>query len=273
MQVDTHVHFWEYNQQRDDWMESMPVLQQNYFPFDLISTLKENAIDACVAVQASQSEDETTFLVDLANKHPFIKGVVGWIDLQDPTIEERLNHFSQYAIIKGWRHVVQGEPDDFLLRPDFHRGIKALQPLGYTYDILIYAHQLKPAIEFVSHFPEQPFVIDHCAKPDVAHQQIHAWKNSMQEIAQVPNVFCKLSGLLTEAKWNEWSDVEFYPYLDVVVDSFGVDRLLFGSDWPVVLVSGGYSKWKNLLENYFSGYSAADKAKIFGENALRFYHL
>jgi len=273
MQVDTHVHFWEYNQQRDDWMESMPVLQQNYFPAKLISTFQENNIDACVAVQASQSEDETTFLIDLANQHPFIKGVVGWIDLQDPNIEARLNHFSQYPIIKGWRHVVQGEPDDFLLRPDFHRGIKALQPLGYTYDILIYPHQLKPAIEFVSRFQDQAFVIDHCAKPNIAQHQIQEWKNLMQEMAQAPNVYCKLSGLLTEAKWNEWSDVDFYPYLDVVVDSFGIDRLLFGSDWPVVLVSGGYSKWKNLLENYFSGYSAADKAKIFGENAIRFYHL
>lgn len=273
MQVDTHVHFWEYNQQRDDWMDSMPVLQQNYFPSNLVATLEENKIDHCVAVQASQSEDETRFLVDLANKHPFIKGVVGWIDLQDENIEERLTHFSHYPIIKGWRHVVQGEPDDFLLRPNFQRGIKALQPFGYTYDLLIYHHQLKPALEFVARFPEQPLVIDHCAKPDVAHQQIHDWKNLMLEIAKAPNVYCKLSGLLTEAKWNEWADADFYPYLDVAIEAFGIDRLLFGSDWPVVLVSGGYSKWKNLLENYLSGFSEEDKAKVFGENAVRFYHL
>lgn len=273
MRVDTHVHFWEYDQQRDSWMESMPVLQQNYLPQTIVDTLAENKIDACVAVQASQSEEETMFLVDLANKNPFIKGVVGWIDLQHDNIEERLQHFSQYPIIKGWRHVVQGEPNDFLLRPNFQLGIKALQAFGYTYDILIYHHQLQPAIEFVSKFPEQPFVIDHCAKPAIANQQIQNWKKQMQEIAKAPNVHCKLSGLLTEAKWNEWTEADITPYLDVVFEAFGVDRLLFGSDWPVVLVAGGYAKWKTLVENYMSGFSETEKAKVFGENAVQFYHL
>lgn len=273
MRVDTHVHFWEYDQQRDDWMDNMPVLQQNYLPDNLVHTLEENNIEGCVAVQASQSEGETMFLVDLANKHQLIKGVVGWIDLQHENIEERLQHFSQYPIIKGWRHVVQGEPNDFLLRPNFQRGVKALQPFGYTYDILIYHHQLQPAIEFVSKFPEQQLVIDHCAKPDIANQQIDEWKNLMQEIAKAPNVYCKLSGLVTEAKWNDWTEAELHAYLDVVFDAFGVDRLMFGSDWPVVLVSGGYSSWVKVLDSYMQNFSETDKVKVFGENAIRFYHL
>lgn len=273
MRVDTHVHFWEYDQQRDDWMETMPVLQQNYLPDNLVLTLEENNIDGCVAVQASQSEEETMFLVDLANKHQLIKGVVGWIDLQHENIEECLQHFSQYPIIKGWRHVVQGEPNDFLLRPNFQRGVKALQPFGYTYDILIYHHQLQPAIEFVSQFPEQQLVIDHCAKPDIANQQIHDWKNRMQEIAKAPNVYCKLSGLLTEAKLNDWTEADLHPYLDVVFDAFGVDRLLFGSDWPVVLVSGGYNSWVKVLNDYMRNFSETDKVKVVGKNAIRFYHL
>jgi L-fuconolactonase len=273
MQVDTHVHFWEYDKERDTWMDDMKILQQDYLPQTIAGTLKRNGIDACVAVQASQSELETHFLTELANTHGIIKGVVGWIDLQNENIEERLQYFSQYPVIKGWRHVVQGEPDDFLLRPAFQRGIQALALHGYTYDILIYHQQLKRALEFVSRFPEQKMVIDHCAKPDIAHKKIDEWKVLMQEIAKHPNVHCKLSGLFTEAKWKEWSAADFYPYLDVVVDAFGIDRVMFGSDWPVILVSGIYVQWKSLLEKYFEGFAEEERGKVFGENAVGFYKL
>lgn len=274
MRVDTHVHFWHYDPQRDAWInEDMDLLKQDYLPDHLSHTLKRNGFDACVAVQASQAELETHFLVELAHSHDFIKGVVGWIDLQNGNIEERLQYFSQYPIIKGWRHVVQGEPDDFLLRPDFQRGIRALQPYGYTYDILIYHHQLRPALEFVAAFPDQKFVIDHCAKPDIAHKQIDEWKALMQQMAQHPNVFCKISGLLTEARWRHWSAADFYPYLDTVFEAFGTDRLLFGSDWPVVLLSGIYVQWKSLVEKYMQGYKEEEKEKVFGGNAVRFYGL
>jgi L-fuconolactonase len=274
MQVDTHVHFWKYNKLREAWItDDMKILQQDYLPHMLSPVLKRNEIEGCIAVQASQEELETHFLIELAKKYAFIKGVVGWIDLQNDNIEERLHYFSQYPIIKGWRHVVQGEPDDFLLRPAFQRGIRALQPFGFTYDVLIYHHQLKPALEFVSKFPEQKMVIDHCAKPDIANKKIDDWKLLMQQIAKHPNVYCKLSGLFTEAKWKQWSPAEFYPYLDVVFEAFGTDRLLFGSDWPVILVSGIYVQWKSLLEKYMENFSEEERNKVFGDNAVQFYNL
>jgi L-fuconolactonase len=274
MVIDTHVHFWKYDKQRDAWItDEMKVLQQDYVPQQIASTLRRNGVDGCVAVQADQSELETHFLVELAKTNEIIRGVVGWIDLQGDDINERLQYFSQYSSIKGWRHVVQGEPDDFLLRKRFQQGVAALQPYGYTYDILIYPKQLKAALEFVSVFPEQAFVIDHCAKPEIRHGKIDEWKLQMREMAKFPNVCCKLSGLLTEARWKGWSAGEFFPYLDVVVEAFGTDRLMFGSDWPVILLAGSYVQWKSLLQKYFENFSEEDKEKVFGENAVRFYRL
>ena len=274
MIIDTHVHFWKYDKVRDAWITNdMKILRQDYVPAHLIPTLKRNDVDGCVAVQAGQSEYETHFLVELSKTHPEIKGVVGWIDLLNKNLEERLQFFSQYNIIKGWRHVVQSEPDDFLLRADFQNGIRALQLYSYNYDILIYHYQLKAALEFVSKFPEQKFVIDHCAKPDIGKKDIEEWKRSINEIAKHTNVYCKLSGLLTETRWKQWSPADFYPYLDTVFEAFGTDRLMFGSDWPVMLLSGIYVQWKSLLEKYMENFVEEDRLKVFGENAIQFYSL
>jgi L-fuconolactonase len=271
--IDAHVHFWQYNKQRDSWMDNMKLLQKDYLPGTLSSTLKNNGVDGCVAVQASQQELETHFLVELAKTHSFINGVVGWVDLQKHDIEQRVEYFSQYPVIKGWRHIVQAEPDGFLGRTNFKRGVKTLERYNYSYDILIYSQQLKPALEFVAAFPGMKLVIDHCAKPDIARKKIDDWKVLIEEIAKNPNVCCKLSGLLTEAKWKEWSPVDFYPCLDVVFGAFGTDRLLFGSDWPVLLVSGMYVQWKSLLEKYMEGFTPEERANVFGGNAIRFYNL
>jgi len=274
MRVDSHVHFWHYDEQEYDWIsDGMEVLQQDYLPRHVARTLNRNGLDGCVAVQARQSELETHFLVELAKSNEIIKGVVGWIDLRDEKLEERLQYFSQYSQIKGWRHVVQGEPDDFLLRKDFQRGIQALQPFGYTYDVLIYHHQLKPALEFVSLFPEQKFVIDHCAKPDIRAKSIDTWKVHMKEMAKHPNVSCKISGLLTETRWKQWSPADFYPYLDVIFEAFGTDRILYGSDWPVVLLSGIYVQWRSLIDKYMENIEEEEKEKVMGENAVSFYGL
>jgi len=274
MTIDAHVHFWKYDKKRYDWIDhSMKVLQEDHLPEHMALTLKRNGIDGVVAVQAHQSELETHFLTELAKTHPVIKGVVGWVDLQADNVTDRLQHFSQYPVIKGFRHIVQGEPIDFLAREKFRRGIQALQPYNYTYDILIYHHQLKPAIDFVAAFPDLKLVIDHCAKPDIRHKKIDEWKVLMQEIAQYPHVHCKLSGLFTEAAWKEWSAGDFYPYLDVVFEAFGTDRLLFGSDWPVMLLSGIYVQWKSLLEKYMENFTTEDKEKVFGLNATQFYNL
>ncbi len=274
MTIDSHVHFWKYDKQRDSWIsDNMKILKQDYLPEQLSLSLKRNDVDGCIAVQASQSEYETHFLVELSKTHPEIKGVVGWVDFQNSNIEERLEYFSQYPIIKGWRHVVQSEPDDFLNNENFLRGIKVISKYNYTYDILIYHHQLKAAFEFVSKFPGQKFVIDHCAKPDIKNKQLHEWAKLMKEISKQPNVYCKLSGLFTETTSKEWSAADFYPYLDVVFENFGTERLLFGSDWPVMLLSGIYVQWKSLLEKYMENFTEDDRQKVFGDNAVEFYKL
>ena len=273
MVIDSHVHFWKYDKKRDAWMKDMKILQQDYLPTTLAPTLKRNEVNGCVAIQADQSELETHFLVELAKTNPIIKGIVGWIDLRNSNIEERLEYFSQYKMIKGYRHVAQVEPNDFLSGDNFQRGIRALQPYNYTYDILIYPHQLKPAAEFIARFPDQKFVIDHCAKPDIKNKKIDEWKGLMKEIAGYPNVYCKLSGLFTEANWKEWSAGDFYPYLDTVFKVFGTDRLMYGSDWPVILAAGIYVQWKSLLEKYMDHFSSEEKQKVFGLNAALFYSL
>ena len=272
--IDAHVHFWQYDKKRYDWIDkTMKILQQDYLPEHFSLSMKRNAISGVVAVQAVQEELETHFLVELAKTHPVIRGVVGWVDLQADNVEDRLQYFSQYNIIKGYRHIVQGEPIDFLGRENFRRGVSALKAYNYTYDILIYHHQLKPAVEFAAAFSDMKLVIDHCAKPDVRQKNFDEWKSLMQEMGKMPHVYCKLSGLLTEANWKQWSAGDFYPYLDVVFDAFGTDRLLFGSDWPVMLLSGIYVQWKSLLEKYMENFSTEEKEKVFGGNAIQFYNL
>ena len=261
MVIDSHVHFWKYDKKRDAWMKDMKILQQDYLPNTLAGTFNRNEVDGCVAVQADQSELETHFLVELAKTHSIIKGVVGWIDLRADNIDDRLQYFSQYKIIKGYRHIVQGESNDFLYGDNFQRGIRALHTFGYSYDVLVYHHQLRPAIDFVSRFPDQKFVLDHCAKPDIKHKKIDDWKTLISEIAAHPNVYCKLSGLLTEADWKNWSAGDFYPYLDAVFKAFGIDRLMFGSDWPVMLAAGIYVQWKSLIEKYMENFSRKTNKK------------
>jgi len=272
--IDSHIHFWKYNKLKDAWItDEMKLLQNDFLPQHLQPVLKENKIDGVIAVQADQSENETKFLLELATENTIIKGIVGWVDLQNENLENKLLYYSKYNIIKGFRHIVQGEPDGFLQNKRFLNGIKALQFLGFTYDILIYENQLKEAIEFVNKFPGQKFIIDHCAKPSIKNNRIKEWRSMINEIAKNKNVYCKLSGLITEAEWAMWNEKDFYPYLDVVFEVFGTDRLLFGSDWPVMLLSGTYSKWKNLLENYMNIFSQQEKQKVFDKNAIKFYNL
>lgn len=272
--IDAHVHFWNYHKVRDAWItDEMKLLQRDFLPTDLTNEIKENNVEGIVAVQADPSENETLFLLNLAEKNPVIKGVVGWIDLQNKHVEKKLLYYSNVPIIKGFRHIVQSEPKGFLLNEKFLNGIQYLHNFQFTYDILIYENQLQEAIEFVNKFPSQKFIIDHCAKPSIKNKSIHQWKQLMKVIAQNENVFCKISGLITEAKWNQWNEEEFYPYLDAVFDFFGTDRILFGSDWPVMLLSGNYLKWKKLVEQYMEPFSTEQKQKVFRENAIAFYNL
>ncbi len=268
--LDTHVHFWQFDPVRDAWIDdSMKVLQRDFLPTDLLPELIANGISGCVAVQADQSKAETHFLLQLSENQDFVKKVVGWVDLRSPDVSQRLAYFSQFEKLAGFRHVVQGEADvNFLLRKDFCRGLAALEPHGFTYDILVFPHQLGAVLEFVQLFPRQKFVIDHLAKPYIKDGYFDGWAALMREIAKHENVYCKVSGMVTEADWQGWKYEDFVPYLDLVTEAFGAQRLMFGSDWPVCLLGGSYTDVTGVVRRYFSG---AELAAVMGENGLRFY--
>lgn len=275
LRIDSHQHFWKYDPVRDAWINhEMRVIQRDFAPGDLKPILAENNFDGCVSVQADQSEDETHFLLRQAEKNPFIKGVVGWVNLLSPDVQNRLSFFSQFKKIKGFRHIVQGESDDkFMLRKDFQNGIRALKQFKFTYDILIYPKQLHAAVELVRQFPDQLFVIDHIAKPFIKEGRLDNWKNAMVTLAGHDNVYCKVSGMVTEADWKNWKEIDFIPYLDVVFDSFGTKRLMYGSDWPVCLVAASYKSQLSVVENYLASFSASERTDLMGGNAVRFYNL
>ncbi|WP_433778438.1 amidohydrolase family protein [Flavobacterium anhuiense] len=272
--IDSHQHFWKFDPVRDSWIdETMAVIQRDFLPEDLEPILKENQFEGCVAVQASQSEEETHFLLDLAAKNDFIKGVVGWIDLRNENIEGRLQFFSDQKKLKGFRHVVQGEADDFMYGTEFRNGIQALKKFNYTYDILIFERQLSAAISLVQDFPNQKFVIDHIAKPDIKSASINSWKRDIEEIAKYDNVWCKISGMVTEADWKNWKPEDLKPYLDVIFENFSADKLMYGSDWPVLNVASDYHEVVKTLEDYIAEFSIDDQNKIWFENAKAFYKL
>ncbi len=275
MRIDAHQHFWIFNAVRDGWItEEMQVIRRNFLPGDLKPLLHQQQINGCIAVQADQSEDETMFLLEQASSNDFIKGVVGWVNLRDQNVGERLAYFSQFSKLKGFRHVVQAEPgDDFLLGDDFCRGISFLKKYKLTYDILVFPKHLSYVIEFIKRFPQQPFVIDHLAKPYIKHKKTDQWKNDIQQVAQFSNVYCKLSGMVTEAALSSWAIDDFKPYINIVLESFGIDRVMFGSDWPVCLIAASYQQCCEILEKNTEYLSASDDKKLWGENAIRFYNL
>jgi L-fuconolactonase len=273
--IDAHQHFWRYNPKRDAWItDSMPTLRRDYLPQDLKFELDRNEIDATVSVQADSSETETDFLLDLAEQYSFIAGVVGWVDLRAPNVPERLEHYSGFEKLRGFRHIVQSEPDDhFLVRDDIVRGIGYLHQFGFTYDILIYSNQMPAALELMERLPEQPFVIDHIGKPPIRQGEITAWAGYLRAMASNPMAYCKISGLITEADWKTWRPGDFRPYLDVVFEAFGTDRILFGSDWPVCLLAGTYRSVKDLVMDYMGDLPRPEQEKVMGANAERFYSL
>lgn len=251
----------------------MKAIRRDFLPDDLSPVLQENGVDACVAVQAGQSEAETGFLLQLAEQHDFIKGVVGWVDLLDEKVEERLEHFSGFPKLKGFRHIVQAEPEGFMQQTDFLRGIGKLAAYDFTYDILIYPNQLDDAIALVQQFPDQPFVLDHLAKPYINRKIQDPWAEKIQVLAAGTRVCCKVSGMVTEADWSNWKQEDLTPYLDVVFEAFGPERLLFGSDWPVCLVAARYGQVKDILESYIEKNAPEYLAGIMGQNAVKFYKL
>jgi L-fuconolactonase len=275
MKIDSHQHFWKYHPIKDSWIsEDMKVIQRDFLPADLLPLLEVKYIDGCVSVQADQSEEETHFLLQLAKENDFIKGVVGWIDLRAENLEARLEYFSQYKKLKGFRHIVQSEPEeDFMLQEDFCNGIAKLAKYNFTYDLLIFPKHLPYATALAKRFPQQSFVIDHLAKPDFKQIDFAIWEKEIRAIAACSNVMCKVSGLVTEADWNNWKKSEFTYCLNVVTSAFGIHRLMFGSDWPVSLLAASYGESCDIVEDYFSKFSNEEQDKFWGGNAIEFYHL
>lgn len=276
VRIDAHQHFWKYDPMVHGWIsDDMHVIRKDFAPADLEPLLATAGFDGCVTVQVNQTEDENTIMLDQARRHHCIKGIVGWVDLQDPRVEERLEKYREYPLMKGFRHILQGERDRALmLKPAFRRGISLLKKFSYTYDILIFPDQLGYTREFVAAFPEQAFVIDHIAKPHIKDRYItEEWKEAIRAVAVYSNVSCKISGMVTEADWRDWKPEHLKPYIDTVVEAFGPDRILFGSDWPVCLVAAEYSAVYNIVNEYFGAFSAAERAAFFGGNAVKFYHL
>lgn len=272
--IDSHQHFWIYESIKYEWIgESMKVLQRDYDPIELKRIYDDHNVESCVAVQARGIIEETDFLLNLAKQNQFIKGVVGWFDLRDDWVEESLETYSDSPLLKGVRHIVQSEPVGFLDRDDFRMGISLLEKYNLVYDILIFPAHLPESIRLVKDYPNQIFVVDHMAKPNIQGKEIDQWRRDIKQLASFDNVYCKVSGLVTEAKWDKWTPEDFSPYLETAVEAFGVNRLMFGSDWPVCLLAASYSEVLNLIENYFLAFSENERSALFRYNAENVYHL
>ena len=274
MIIDSHQHFWNYNPERDTWIdESMQVLKKNFLPKNLKPILINNGIDGCISIQADQSYQETEFLLKCASNNKFIKGVVGWVDLCSPNLEKKLEKYTSDKMFKGVRHIVQSESPEYLLRKDVQSGISKLSKFNLTFDLLVTPIQLQSAIKLVKIFPNQKFVLDHIAKPRISEPLNKTWVNDIINLSKYSNVFCKISGLVTETKGYNFSDTDFLPFLDVIFKYFSFDRIMYGSDWPVCLLAADYKKVLEIISNYLMGYDSKIREKIMGTNAKIFYNL
>jgi len=275
LRIDSHQHFWKYNAVRDSWItDDMAVLQDDFLPKHLQPVLEHFNFDGCVVVQADQSAKENAFQLQNAKDNRFVKGVVGWVDLRAANINEQLADLSEHPEMKGFRHILQGETDRALmLKPEFVNGISKLKKYRFTYDILVFPDQLKYVPELVAQFPDQLFVLDHIAKPDIKNKNITEWALDIQKLAAHENVYCKASGMVTEADWKYWKNEDFTPYLDVVFEAFGANRIMYGSDWPVSLLAAAYGQVIDLAKSYVSKLSENEQALFWGGNATKFYNL
>lgn len=271
--IDAHQHFWNYSRETHGWItDDMPVLKRNFLPADLAEEFTKNRIAGCIAVQAEQTLKETMWLLDLAHENPWIRGVVGWVDLTNPEVGDTLEGLTEDRLLRGVRHIAQSEPDDrFLLDSAFQNGISQLRRFNLAYDILIYPRQLPAAIELATLHASQPFVLDHLAKPAIRDAAREPWTQQIRELARRPNVYCKVSGMVTEAAWNRWHEADFHYYLETVLHAFGPDRLIYGSDWPVCLLAASYAQVLHICESYFSSLTPSENARIFHDNARRLY--
>lgn len=274
MRVDAHQHYWHFNPVRDAWIgDSMQVLRRDFLPRHVAPSLAAARIDAVVAVQADQSENETDLLLALSRLDPSIRGVVGWVDLRADNLAERVARWRHYKQLKGFRHIAQAEADDFLLQPQIVRGVQQLGALGFCYDLLVYPRQIAAAEMLVAECGDTSFVLDHAGKPPIATGNMTEWAQDLRALAKHPNVTCKVSGLVTEASWTAWTPQQILPVLDTIAEAFGTDRLMFGSDWPVCLLAGNFTQVHEVVASWASRLSSSEQQQIFGETAARVYRL
>jgi L-fuconolactonase len=274
MRIDTHQHYWHYNPVEYAWIDdTMAVIRRDFLPDDARREMEAVGFDAAIAVQVRQTLDETRWSLSLAARHPFIAGVIGWVDLQSPTVAADLDRLAGEAALVGIRHIVQAEPDDFLSRPAFRRGLAALEARNLPYDLLVYARQLGAAVDVVGAHPGQRFVLDHLGKPDIRGGGYAAWRRDFDRIARFPNVWCKLSGLVTEADWRAWTPGQLRPYLDAAFEAFGPARLMVGSDWPVCTVAASYGDVMRVVLDALAEYSEDERARVLGGTARDVWNL
>ena len=274
MNIDAHVHFWRYNPAEYEWIdEPLSSLRRDFLPGDAAREMRTEGIDACIAVQVRQSLDETRWLLELARTHPFIAGVVGWVDLRALDLGGQLETLTGDAKLVGIRHIVQAEADDFLDDEAFRRGVAVLERHGLAYDILVYARQLPGAIRFAAALPETRLVLDHLGKPDIRADAFDGWRRDLDQLAAFPNVCAKISGLVTEADWRRWSVEDLHRYINAALDSFGPERLMIGSDWPVCTVAAGYGAVLDVVRTAVTGVSWSARTAVFGGTARRFWNL
>jgi len=275
MRLDAHQHFWRYTASEYGWIGGdMAALRHDFLPDDLAREQVPIGFDGSIAVQARQSLQETEWLLQLADDHERIRGVVGWLDLCSPELPGQLERFAAHPKLRGVRHVVQDEPDDqFLLREDFRRGIGMLARRDLTYDILIFPRHLPAACDLVKSFPDQPFVLDHLAKPSIKDRLLEPWGTQIRELAALPNVLCKVSGMVTEADWRRWKRADLLPYLDLVFSAFGAERIMIGSDWPVCTLAASYADTMGIVIDYVGALSRDEQSRVLGENAREFYRV
>jgi L-fuconolactonase len=275
MILDAHQHFWTYEPANHGWInEDMKAIRRNFHPGDLEPVLRKNGVDGSVLVQVDETDEETTSMLRMAESHPFIRAVVGWVDLKDPALEEKLRSLKTHPKLKGFRAIMQGSPDDrYLSNAVFQAAVRKLKSFGFTYDVLIYHDQMDATVKFLEKCPDQPFILDHIAKPAIRDGEIRKWKERMKLLASFPNLHCKVSGMVTEARWDRWRYEDLSPYLEVAGEYFGTGRLCYGSDWPVCLVAGQYGQVLGVVQRFLQQVSPAEREQVLSANALSFYNI
>jgi L-fuconolactonase len=275
MAIDAHHHLWKYSQEQYPWIATgMETIRRDFLIPELQSVAQNAGITGTVAVQAQQTIEETQWLLGLADHSELIRGIVGWVPLIEPNVAGELGAFSAHPKLKGIRHILQGEIDDFyMLRDDFNRGVSLLKNFNLRYDILIYERHLPQTVRFVDRHPNQIFILDHVAKPKIEDHVLYPWDSNIAELAKRENVYCKLSGMATEADWNNWSQSDLRPYFEIVLNAFGPRRLMFGSDWPVILLASGYKHWVDVVRSWISELSPTEQMAITSDTAKTAYGL